>query len=87
MTVGTAFADNCCLMNTATGLNNLGNILVTIIAEFRFISVEQHGIIAAVWFMALLAILDHGEVDMPHLKLLLKLFIVAEETERVTLAD
>ena len=87
MTVRTAFANNSCLMNTATGLNDLCDILVAIIAEFRLIPVEQHGVITAVWFMALLTILDHGEVEMPHLKLLFKLFIVAEETERVTLAD
>jgi hypothetical protein len=87
MTVRTAFANNSCLMYTATGLNDLGDILVTIIAEFRLIPVKQHGVIAAVWFMALLTILDHGEVDMSHLELCFKFFPVAEKAERVTLAD
>jgi hypothetical protein len=74
-------------MNTAAGLNDLGYILVTIIAEFRLIAVEQHGVITAVRFMALLTILDHGEVNMSHLELWFKFLLVAEETERVTLAD
>lgn len=87
MTVRTAFTNNGRFMDTAAGLNNLGYVLMTIIAEFRFIPEQEHGVIAPVWFMALLAILDHGKVDMPHLELRFKLFPVAEETERVTLAD
>jgi len=88
MTIGTTFSNDSCLVNMATTLNDLSYVIVTIITEFWLILVNNHGVIASVGVMTLLAIiLDYRFVEMPHFHQCIKFPLVTKKTKVVSLTN